>query len=158
VKFEIRAPRGERAYAEIDAADYAELSRHKWALDKDGYAYRFVQTHGHRRRISMHRQLLGLGSDDQRHSDHINGDRLDNRRSNLRIVTQAQNNQNVCGGRGPSGRRNVYWHTASGQWRVAVSHNGRQISGGYFKSLDSAIAAAAHLRQRTFPFSVEARS
>lgn len=50
--------------------------------------------------VSMHRLILGLEFGDRREGDHINGDSLDNRRSNLRVVTHQQNmwNQGSKGG------------------------------------------------------------
>ena len=43
----------------------------------------------------LHREVLGLTPGDGLETDHRNGDRLDNRRSNLRVATRAQNAQNV---------------------------------------------------------------
>lgn len=45
--------------------------------------------------IRLHRALLGLPIDDPRFVDHINGDGLDNRRKNLRVVTRRQNSFNI---------------------------------------------------------------
>jgi len=42
----------------------------------------------------MHREVLGLKKGDGLHGDHINGDTLDNRRINLRVVTNLQNSYN----------------------------------------------------------------
>jgi hypothetical protein len=147
-----------KAWVTLDAADCAEVVAFHWALGTDGYAYRRGKNdEGHHRRVAMHRQLLGLSFGDERCSDHINGDRLDNRRENLRVVTRAENAQNVGSRHGRSGHRNVYWHKASGLWRVAVSRSGKQISGGYFKEVESAVEAARRLRQSFMPFAVETR-
>lgn len=78
------------AFTIVDAADARWLLEHRWGLGSDGYATR--------RRpgvaIRMHREILGLAAGDGRHTDHINRDKLDNRRANLRVVTAAQNMQN----------------------------------------------------------------
>lgn len=148
---------GIRAHVLVDEEDYDTLNAYFWALGTDGYARRHeANGKGRRRRIAMHRQILGLTTGDPRESDHINGDRLDNRRKNLRIVTRAENNQNVRHRPGLSGHRNVYWHAASGLWRVQLRHAYVCISGGYFKDVDDAIAAATALRREHMPFAVEA--
>ena len=66
--------------------------------------------------------------------DHINGNRLDNRRSNLRICTQSQN----CTSRKPwkenkTGYRGVNL-LPSGKWRAAVKVNQKKIHLGVFDS------------------------
>jgi hypothetical protein len=75
-------------YAIVDDEDYEWLSCLDWQEGKDGYAYSYVN----KKIISMHRLLMDPPSDLQ--VDHINRNRLDNQRHNLRIVTQAVNMQN----------------------------------------------------------------
>jgi hypothetical protein len=89
-------------YAIVDAAD-AHHAEYRWRLT-DGYAVRGYSPNV----IRLHREVLGLIKDDGMEADHINRDTLDNRRSNLRAVTHAQNVQNVGANQGvdvqPSGR------------------------------------------------------
>lgn len=148
---------GVRAHAIVDAADFEWLSHFRWFLGSDGYARRFEAIPGtaRRRGIAMHRQLLNLGPGNPLEGDHINGDRLDNRRANLRAVTRAQNNQNVRRV-GRSGHRNVSLHAASGLWRVQLHAEGKPLSGGYFRRQEDAVAAAVALRRKHLPFAVEA--
>lgn len=70
---------------EIDDADAEEIARYSWHLDRNGYACstRFKK---------LHRWLVGAEAGQI--VDHIDGNLLNCRRSNLRIVTRAQNNQN----------------------------------------------------------------
>lgn len=75
-------------YAEVDADDYDMLSQYKWYLSKDGYAAR-RSTGG---TTYMHRLVMDTPKDMQ--TDHINRDRLDNRKANLRICTNAENQKN----------------------------------------------------------------
>lgn len=76
----------------VDDDDYEILSQHRWVfLAKTGYAYR--SEYAPRKTVYMHRQILGV-TDRRTDVDHINGDKLDNRKSNLRAVTRSQNQQN----------------------------------------------------------------
>jgi hypothetical protein len=57
-----------------------------WFFTPDGYA---MGSHG-RDHAMMHREILRLAAGDPRQVDQINGDGLDNRRSNLRLATRAR--------------------------------------------------------------------
>jgi hypothetical protein len=72
-------------FATVDAEDVEQLSQSRWLLAAVGYA---VASGGRR---YMHREILGLVPGDGLQCDHINGDKLDNRRSNLRAVPQGEN-------------------------------------------------------------------
>lgn len=86
----------------------------------------------------MHREIMktpkGLVT------DHINGNRLDNRRKNLRICTRAQNNMNMRNFRSrkklkkASQYKGVYWNGGpKARWSAEIRHEGTQIHLGYFK-------------------------
>lgn len=74
--------------AKVDPSDYERLTRHSWYC-RDGYALTTVN--GSEKR--MHRMVLGV-TDPLVIVDHRNGDRLDNRRANLRPFTPTQNANN----------------------------------------------------------------
>ena len=84
-------PLSQNKFAVIDDEDYALVTKYRWHFSKVSKEYgRAKASLGRRgRAISMHRLIMGnpVGLD----VDHINGDTLDNRRCNLRIVTHAQN-------------------------------------------------------------------
>lgn len=85
--------------------------------------------------------------------DHINGDRTDNRIANLRIVTHAENMQNVRAKlrRNTSGITGVSWHKARKKWRAAISINGKRYHLGLFATSDQAQAAYAAAKIRHHP-------
>ena len=75
----------------VDNADYAHLTRWKWSYS-NGYAVRKVRTATGTKSLGMHQQLLQTPKGMV--TDHINGDKLDNRRANLRVCTYGQNTAN----------------------------------------------------------------
>lgn len=75
------------AYTKVDDDDFEQLSQRRWYLKTTGYAH-------NNDRKTMHRVVLGLKRGDGKIVDHINHDRLDNRRSNMRLVTRRVNQQN----------------------------------------------------------------
>lgn len=80
------------SYTLVDDADYEQLRTVPWFRNANGYAAGFVQLAGHFQLVYMHRYLLKVPDGQQ--VDHIDGNRLNNVRSNLRIVTPHQNRLN----------------------------------------------------------------
>lgn len=74
--------------------------------------------------------------------DHINGNRADNRISNLREATRAQNGQNRRPNKGSeTGVVGVTWSRKYGKWIARIMSNKKAISLGSFISIEDAIAA-----------------
>jgi hypothetical protein len=67
--------------------------------------------------------------------DHINGNPLDNRRSNLRVVTQSENNKNSSKRRNALGRyKGVHFSTREKKFKAQIQSNKNKISLGTFKT------------------------
>jgi len=118
----------------IDDDDYLWLTKYSWRLDKDGYAIRSTKN----RNIHMARFILGLDIHNPGIADHIDGNRLNNSRSNLRIVTRQQNSMN----RGKYAKatsiyKGVTWHAQAKRWQAMCS--GKYL--GLFKSERDAASA-----------------
>lgn len=148
-----------RAYALIDAADAERVSQYRWYVGSGGYA-----THSLSRRreeknpveIKLHRFLMGLRPGDLMQVDHINRDRLDNRRSNLRLVTAAEQAQNQGSSRGSSSKyRGVVWHRRIGKWQASIRIDNRLTHLGYFTDEDEAGRVAQEARLRLMPHAVD---
>lgn len=142
-----------KAFAMVDAEDHPVLSQHRWCL-KDGYAVRWSGPRTNRLQHRMHRVVLGLENDDPRHGDHINRDRLDNRRANLRPLAEAVHHQNVSAHRDAVSRhRGVYWDASRGKWVAAAQVDKKKVHIGRFDDEQDAADAAAAWRRRHMPFS-----
>lgn len=130
----------------LDDADVQLLGTHRWHVTTEGYVARGARIDGRKATIYLHRLLTGAecGQD----VDHVNRDRLDNRRENLRLCTRAENLQNVAGRGGTSSLRGVSWHRRAGKWRADVKVAGRQHYLGLFETEDAAAAAATEARAR----------
>lgn len=135
----------------VDDEELEELSVHQWFAiqHRSGHVYA-ARNSGRRadgkyRHLYMHRVLMCAPSNLQ--VDHINGDGLDNRRSNLRLATFAQQRRNCVGqpGRRKSRFKGVMWmadstYRAGGRWRYSLMREGT-VFRGYAKTEE---AAAAH--------------
>jgi hypothetical protein len=155
------------AYAFVDARLYGYLNRWTWRYDKrpngrGGYAVRGERRGDRIRLFYMSRVILGLDLDDPRQAEHINCNRLDNRRRNLRIAPRAHadNNQNrpLLQRNNRSGYRGVYWHKRFRQWVAQSSIDGRQCHLGYFDTAHEAHLVVSAWRAEHMPFSEDARS
>jgi len=99
------------------------------------------------KKVRMHRFLLG--EDDSRFVDHINRDRLDNRRENLRYVTHSQNRFNAS--KNPSnksGVKGVYWSKERQKWCVQITVNWKKMHLGRFDNFDDAVKARKEAEER----------
>lgn len=115
--------------------DMAHLLKWKFFLSDFGYARRTVCL-GNGKRISVFLHHLVAGFPINKFQiDHINGDRLDNRRNNLRIVTRRQNQANRREHRGEKLKNSKFVGVtkAKNKWAARIKINGRNISLGSFE-------------------------
>lgn len=135
------------AHANVDPSDHAVIAAHKWVLHPQGYASRHVG----RGTVLMHRQVLGLAAGDGE-VDHINRDRLDNRRENLRVGSHADNMQNYPSFGATSRFRGVCWLRGRERWQVTAKVRGRRVFLGYFTDELEAAKVAEAFRAEHLPF------
>lgn len=127
--------------AMVDDSDYEMLNKVKWCaiVGRSGvYARRLLPKvdgkHGIQR---MHRVIMGLPDTGFPHVDHINGNTVDNRKCNLRIVTNRQNCMNRHQKKS-SKYPGVTWAKRESRWVAQAQIDGKHISLGYFKSEEDA--------------------
>ena len=137
-----KIPLTQNQFALVDDADFDWLSKYKWyarwaECTKSFYAVRNgKRTENKRQFIYMAREILGLKFGDKRQADHKNHDTLDNRRSNLRVCSKAENLKNQGKRKdNSSGFRGVHWHKRDRKWQTQIRCNGRKIYLGNFTSL-----------------------
>lgn len=132
-------PLSRMKYALVDASDYDFLMEWTWQYS-EGYAKRSVYGDSPRRVIAMHGAILG--TPDGLEPDHINGNRIDNRRRNLRPATHQQNMWNRKAVTGSSStHKGVDWYAASGSWRAYIKIDGKQKHLGCYAHEDDAARA-----------------
>ena len=126
--------------ATIDTADVPFVAGRDWcALPTMGKVYA-ARSGGRGKLVLMHRLLLD--ADPARHVDHISGDTLDNRRSNLRLATRSENSHNAkLSKSNTSGIKGVSWSKHAGKWKGQIMAGRKYVLVGYFDTLDAAAAA-----------------
>ena len=130
----------------VDEGDHHWLARFRWfAIPSKGthYAYRTVRRDGKNVNIRLHRELLRAPPNML--VDHINGDGLDNRRSNLRLASPVENARFKLrkAANKTSRFKGVYWNRALSKWHASIMTNGRNMHLGYFADETEAQASYA---------------
>lgn len=121
----------------IDFGDYELFASHKWFVDTGGYVYRHRYINGEDHPVRLHREIMGEPKGSQ--VDHKNGNRLDNRRLNLRLCQQLQNSWNSKKkSNNKSGFKGVYYEKARGKFRAKIRAGLRRIELGRFNTSEEA--------------------
>ena len=114
----------------VDDEDYEYLSSKTWNYLFGGYARSGTGE-------LMHRVIMGNPKGVM--IDHVNGDKLDNRRSNLRLATRSENFANgIVSKRNKSGCKGVCWSRQMNKWDVRIKVNRKQIFLGLRDDLEEA--------------------
>lgn len=123
----------------LDAEDAYLASQYQWRLIGSDHLYAAT---GQKDLMLMHRVVMGLVRGDSRMVDHINGDGLDNRRANLRICTNSQNQANRQRLHASSSRfRGVTWSKATTKWLASIKVEGHSYHLGSFAIEEDAARA-----------------
>lgn len=124
-------------YALVDDEDFAWLNQYKWRASKKSNIW-YVQTSPN---ILMHRLILNARP--RQFTDHINHNGLDNRRCNIRLCTNQQNQYNQRPQKtGCSSKyKGVSWHKSTNKWQAQIMHDKTYTYIGVFeKEIDAATA------------------
>lgn len=124
----------------FDSEDYEDVSQHVWSSDaSDGYAVTRING----KVLSLHRFILAHYQElEELEVDHINREKLDCRKSNLRTCERRQNNYNQ--GRrknNTSGYKGVSWNTQASKWQCQIQHNKKNQHLGFYETKEQAALA-----------------
>jgi hypothetical protein len=102
--------------------------------------------------VNLHRWILGL-NDPKKYVDHVNRNTLDNTRTNLNVVTPAENQQNKrMLKNNSSGHTGVSWHKLRGKWCARIVVNDRGLHLGLFDDINDAIAARKDAENKYYEY------
>lgn len=111
-------------YALLDDEDAEYLTLYSWQLHKTHVKCRDLFYADSKHFGLMHRVIafvgMGIDFDDKDMIDHINGNGLDNRRCNLRVVTPRQNKRSIRTSKYPG----VFWHSTNKKWASSINVGG----------------------------------
>jgi hypothetical protein len=131
----IKTSSGKRIKVDVD--DFEKLNQVSWQVTPKGYAVSEIKT----KPVIMHRLVMGI-HDPKIQVDHIKGNKLDNRKSQLRLCTNQQNQFNrVKHKRNTSGYRGVYWKRETQKWISITIVNKKCHWFGSFQSKKDALIA-----------------
>lgn len=117
----------------VDYEDYKSLSCYKWTMMPNGY----FTTHINGKSVFLHRAVMKARKGYE--VDHINHNKADCRRSNLRVCTRFENARNrPLQSNNSSGYKGVSWHKKNEMWRARIKSHGKMIELGYYRSAQEA--------------------
>ena len=140
-KIKIKSRLYQNVCTSVDDSDYDSLLKYTWRCYTDAgtgklYVYRLFRANKGKRKgrykyVKMHRQIMNAPK--KKVVDHINGNTLDNRRSNLRVCTKAEDCRNVRKRKNTSSKyKGVTRDKNLSKWKVGIGYNGRRIFLGYY--------------------------
>lgn len=136
----------EKSRSVIDLEKIETVKQYKWYQNNSGYAISRVNKN---KQIFLHRIIVGnpIGYE----VDHIDGDPLNNRKSNLRICSHQENimNQKIRIDN-TSGFKGVNWDKRKGKWRARIHIHGKDKHLGYFESKEEAAKSRVKAEQEYF--------
>lgn len=117
----------------FDLEDFDKIKDYCWYKDRFGYVVNIKD----RKNIKLHKLITNTNEDTI--VDHINRNKLDNRKCNLRICTKQQNNFNTnISKNNTSGYKGVYWDKSRGKWSASIGYNYKTIFLGRYNTKEEA--------------------
>jgi hypothetical protein len=130
-------------FALVSDEDFGRLSAYRWYLHKTGYVTRTTSCgHGaNARTISIKMHIFVMHTPRKLATDHINHDKLDNRRENLRICTREQNLFNLLARGGNSKYKGVYYRQRNNRYHANIRcRNTFNFLGSFATEVEAAMA------------------
>lgn len=135
-----KIPLTQGQFALVDDEDFDTVNKYSWAARAIGHSFTAMRRNG-QTTISMHRQILGLlKSYDQ--VDHIDGNPLNNTRSNLRVCALTENLwKRGCNYNNACGLKGVRYSKRRKKWYAQIQANKKRMHIGSFNSKEEAANA-----------------
>ncbi len=125
--------------AQVDVEDFDRVKNFPWTVDTEGYVVAWIS---HDQKLLLHRVVLG--ADEDQFLDHRFHDKLDNRKSQLRVATKQQNARNRLKVSATTSSRfkGVCWFKPSGRWQARIKIDRvKRLCLGYFEHEEDAARA-----------------
>lgn len=134
----------------FDLENYDKIKDICWYMNSRGYLVGYNSDNS--KTIKMHRYIMGLTENDSQVIDHINSTRkMDNRKCNLRITSQAKNTINRQTSKtNTSGITGVSFNRRKQKWVAYITYNKKRKHLGYFSSKEEAIIARKEAENKYF--------
>ena len=136
----------------FDLEDYDKIKDYCWRIKSDGYivSSMYFDTDC-KKQIFLHRLIMDCCEDNTLVVDHMNHERNDNRKSNLRIITTQQNNMNNSLRKdNKSSVTGVFWNKQNNVWQAQIRINKKNIYLGCFKNINDAIKVRKEAEEKYF--------
>jgi|SRR3989304_10592370 len=123
----------------IDDEDFDRINKFKWTADKSKNTFYAIRRR-FGKKIYLHRVIINI--EKGQIIDHIDGNGLNNQKSNLRICTQSENSMNKKKKTGNIGKfKGVHWNEERKKWKVEIKKKEKRIFLGRFDNqYEAAIA------------------
>ena len=135
----------------FDKEDFPLISQYMWTNNPEGYIIAYYNDDdGNKKHVLMHRLVMGVTEPDV-FVDHIHHNHADNRKSELRVVSRAENNMNRRVSKiNTSGYTGVAYDLRSKKWRASIAVNGERIGLGYYDNKEDAAKARKEAEKKYF--------
>jgi hypothetical protein len=115
----------------VDDDDFEVYGKLRWKCDGVGYVRRNIRVNGKHKTVYLHRLVIGDPHGYQ--VDHKNGNKVDNRKENLRKATGSQQRANTRLRKdNPHGLKGVTWIKNNKNWVAQICLKGRHVHLGVF--------------------------
>jgi len=137
----------------IDLENLETVKQYNWSRNDKGYFTAHCKIS--KKTIYLHRLIMNLHDKSKTfgYVDHISSHKNDNRKSNLRICTNAENLQNrKVNSNNSTGIIGVSWNSGCNKYQAIINVNGKQKMLGVFKNIEDATAKRLEAEQEYYAF------
>jgi len=120
----------------FDAEDFDLVKQYTWRISSNGYV--------HNRNLELYAHRFIMNPPNDLMIDHKDHDKTNNRKSNLRIVTQQENNQNTIA-------KGYCWYKQTNKWKASITVNGKYKHLGYYDTEKEARVAYLEAKKKYHP-------